>query len=668
LPNLPANCITHVKGTDATLYVGTDIGVYYKDDTMTDWVLFSENLANAPVSELEIDYPNNTIVAATYGRGIWKSGLYSTEEESNLRQDENVDNIQSGLSYAYYEGNWDNLPNFEALVPVKEAVAAVVDLSVADNDNFIGLVFEGYVNIPSNGDYTFYLGSDDGSKMYVGDEELINNDGLHPYLEKEGTIGLEAGYHSIRIEFFERAGGQSLTFRYSSDSLSKQNVPASILFSDTNVEPKDCVESNSSVWQNFPLDNQTDNFEVSFEATPNTMNMDAVIGFSSGNATTYGNMGMIVRFNQSNQIDVRNGSTYAYTNEVNYAANDTFNFRFAIDFDNKKYDVYVAPQGGSEILLASQFNFRTDQANLSNVNNWATFGNLGALEVCDVQIDTTKEEVFETFCENTDVPWSGRSLDSSLENDFEISFEITPNVANIDGVVGLSNVAGTSYSDLAMIIRLNQQNVFDVRNGANYAYDVALSYQVGQTYTVKFEADIATRKYNVYVTPASGTPVLIAQQYDFRSNAPVTSSLNYWSWKSGVGNMQVCVQEIVEPILPEFDPSTLEENIAAREYQAKPQEEVAIDVFNLPEAYNGTDIMLSPVPAKNEVTLSFATKTYESVQIRIYDGLGKLVQSINKEYVQDKLVLDITNLSSGVYFVKAQLDEQEYNERLMVIK
>ncbi|MDG1348186.1 MAG: T9SS type A sorting domain-containing protein [Flavobacteriales bacterium] len=75
LPNLPANCIVYQGGANDDLYVGTDIGVYYKDNTMTDWIPFMTGLPNVIIKELEIHYDEGTISAATYGRGIWESPL-----------------------------------------------------------------------------------------------------------------------------------------------------------------------------------------------------------------------------------------------------------------------------------------------------------------------------------------------------------------------------------------------------------------------------------------------------------------------------------------------------------------------------------------------------------------------------------------------------------------
>jgi PKD repeat protein len=77
LPNIPANAIVYQEGTDGGLYVGMDVGVYYTDSTLSNWQAFDLGMPNVIVNELEIHYGANLVRAATYGRGIWESELYT---------------------------------------------------------------------------------------------------------------------------------------------------------------------------------------------------------------------------------------------------------------------------------------------------------------------------------------------------------------------------------------------------------------------------------------------------------------------------------------------------------------------------------------------------------------------------------------------------------------
>ncbi|PKP02774.1 MAG: hypothetical protein CVU11_10690 [Bacteroidetes bacterium HGW-Bacteroidetes-6] len=94
LPNVPFNCIVHQSGTNNLgdtvngLYAGSDIGVFYTNDsllgTANPWILFNDGMPSVVVNELEINYSAQKIVAATYGRGIWESSLFSESYNVNI--------------------------------------------------------------------------------------------------------------------------------------------------------------------------------------------------------------------------------------------------------------------------------------------------------------------------------------------------------------------------------------------------------------------------------------------------------------------------------------------------------------------------------------------------------------------------------------------------------
>lgn len=73
LPNIPANSIEIHNDGNETLYVGLDIGVYYRGQTDEDWILYNAGLPNTPIFEIEIKEQTNELYVATYGRGAWKN-------------------------------------------------------------------------------------------------------------------------------------------------------------------------------------------------------------------------------------------------------------------------------------------------------------------------------------------------------------------------------------------------------------------------------------------------------------------------------------------------------------------------------------------------------------------------------------------------------------------
>lgn len=80
LPNISVNCLEFHPGRNNALYIGTDIGVFYRDDLSETWVPFMQDLPNVVVTELKANYQANILYAATFGRGIWKSSLYLSDD------------------------------------------------------------------------------------------------------------------------------------------------------------------------------------------------------------------------------------------------------------------------------------------------------------------------------------------------------------------------------------------------------------------------------------------------------------------------------------------------------------------------------------------------------------------------------------------------------------
>jgi hypothetical protein len=132
----------------------------------------------------------------------------------------------TGLRYRYYKGNWTRMPDFSKLKPVFESVAT--DLNVESRqlaeDNW-GMILDGNFDVDSAGQYTFYLKSDDGSKLYVDDQLIINNDGDHSLLELSGATKLSAGKHKLRIDFFEAGGEAILELDLAGPGLERRRFP-----------------------------------------------------------------------------------------------------------------------------------------------------------------------------------------------------------------------------------------------------------------------------------------------------------------------------------------------------------------------------------------------------------------------------------------------------------
>jgi hypothetical protein len=162
-------------------------------------------------------------------------------------------NTVNGLDYKYYEGNWNVLPAFTSLTPVKTGTTDNFNISLANRADQYGFSFTGYINVPSDGQYTFYTTSDDGSSLYIDNVLTVINDGLHDVTERSGTIGLKAGKHAIIVMFFEQTGGQVLTVSYEGMGIPKQVIPPGSLYRVNSAPVGRSVLSSSITSTTFDL-------------------------------------------------------------------------------------------------------------------------------------------------------------------------------------------------------------------------------------------------------------------------------------------------------------------------------------------------------------------------------------------------------------------------------
>lgn len=104
----------------------------------------------------------------------------------------------------------------------------------AGRDDF-GVRLSGEIDIPATGRWNFFLRSDDGSGLRIGDTLVIDHGGIHGASVKRGAIDLDAGRHPIAISMFELGGGEVLELSWSGPGVDRQPVPASAFSSDAAV-------------------------------------------------------------------------------------------------------------------------------------------------------------------------------------------------------------------------------------------------------------------------------------------------------------------------------------------------------------------------------------------------------------------------------------------------
>lgn len=130
--------------------------------------------------------------------------------------------VEANLTVEIFAGRWNALPNFDELKPASTVAAANIDLSVTAKKERFALRFKAFLQVPRDGKYKVWLGSDDGSRMLLDGEEILIGDGIHPHQTVNKTVELKAGPHPIVVEYFEGGGQESLSAEIEGPGISRQ--------------------------------------------------------------------------------------------------------------------------------------------------------------------------------------------------------------------------------------------------------------------------------------------------------------------------------------------------------------------------------------------------------------------------------------------------------------
>lgn len=212
VPNIGKNIIVHQgRNTDNPLYLGTSLGVYYRDDSMSAWAPFDTNLPNVSVTDLEINVEDAKLIAATYGRGIWQTDI-PVEIPANdvkfvtiLSPGININCSQNVIPQVQVKNNGTNAISSVTVnysIDTGAANSYVWNGTIAANNNAT-------IDLPSS-ILTRGLHTLNVSTTITGDAYSDNNSGsTNFYINDSGTIGQVNPFTSTSNELISyNEGGQ----------------------------------------------------------------------------------------------------------------------------------------------------------------------------------------------------------------------------------------------------------------------------------------------------------------------------------------------------------------------------------------------------------------------------------------------------------------------------
>ena len=129
------------------------------------------------------------------------------------------------IHYDYYVGHWEKIPDFFGMEADKSGTIKQFRLDLVDtNKDHYALKMDGFLKVDKTGDYYFFCGSNDGTKLFFDNKLLIDNDFPHGYKEVSKKVHIEKGIHFIEVHYFQAGGGQELKVSWSGPGFEKQEI------------------------------------------------------------------------------------------------------------------------------------------------------------------------------------------------------------------------------------------------------------------------------------------------------------------------------------------------------------------------------------------------------------------------------------------------------------
>lgn len=193
----------------------------------TDGSLPSENSTPLNAS-FTIKNPMYIRLAAFTQSGI-RGDIYNLHyTKQTLAEPAKPAGIASGLICNYYPGIYKS-SKLMAGQPTLAVKADEIMVPKEASAPAFGLKYFGFLQIPADGIYSFYLTCDDGGILNIAGHEVVNNDGWHAPVEKSGQVALKAGLQPIALDFVEGGGGYTLKLKYSVNGSPIADVPSAWL-------------------------------------------------------------------------------------------------------------------------------------------------------------------------------------------------------------------------------------------------------------------------------------------------------------------------------------------------------------------------------------------------------------------------------------------------------
>ncbi|GAN34977.1 MAG: phospholipid carrier-dependent glycosyltransferase [Candidatus Brocadia sp. AMX2] len=176
--------------------------------------------------------------------GLTGNYLYPSEGENAVLHPINVSppEIRSGLNKKVYKGN----PKAQLIEEITEDKPIYFEWHSDAKKSYkspFTIEWNGLLKIEDRCDYTFLLGSDDGSELFLNGKCIINNGGVHGLVEKRQTVCLEPGFYRIHLKYFDQGGKSILHLKWKFSNGEETVIPPSQFYQETNIRDLHAVDT-----------------------------------------------------------------------------------------------------------------------------------------------------------------------------------------------------------------------------------------------------------------------------------------------------------------------------------------------------------------------------------------------------------------------------------------
>lgn len=552
-------------------------------------------------------------------------------------------NLQHGIKYSYYEGNWPLLPNFNNIVAKKTGTVNTIDVSPRKRDTQYALKFDGSIYISTAGVYTFYTNSDDGSKLYINGQEIVNNNYLQTATERAGTINLTPGLKVLSVTYFQQTTGTSLIVSYqgpASANIPKQVIPLSALY----VIPASNI------------------LPIAYAGPDRTLALPQNSLVLTGSGTDADGIISSYAWTQQSGPVLNLGTTNTSQLALTGLAEGTYIFRLAVSdnnsgtaFDDVKVLVKPTNQPPLVSLGPDADIYLPLAGNTSTLSSSASDPDGGSLTYLWSKVDPSPNVTL------TNIQSTVLTLNNPQPGAYTFRLTVTDevNISASDDIIVTVHPSTTSSPITSLVLANADLNsdiatlingyTLDLANGGTSHYTIVARTDTGTNInSISFSLDYANDQFDMY-------RIETAAPYSFSGNCyPGYNCYNAW-WVPQTGSPALTATPY------SGTNGTGSAGIPLTVYFNIINSGARMAITDQTDSYV-LDAVFSPNPAKDQTHILFSGNVSGDVILTLTDAMGKtylVEQRILNNSQEMELDLSGLKLSPGMYFVRIAMNGED---------